>query len=282
MSAHNRSGLMHSFLVALIILLISFGLVIMWLIRAGIIVDDEADVNLCRATLAIQAKTQLGPDSVGDFDSPFSSVCKRRVIEIGPDSVTVRGNGKFSLSRPLGIWAPKPADPNAFERKNVKGETTEAVAQSVLAESLRRCWTLGIEGDMKVFEDRSIKNQNVCLVCDEIHVDRGASSSPIPRAPSSTTWLAEYLEKTTMPGTRTGQPTTYAAFLDYVGAQSEDDYPRAKALRENRGIAQDYPLSDGTYATILLRRFGEFGGGWATTAVVPTSKLRILCKYVAN
>jgi hypothetical protein len=292
---------MHSFLVGLIIFLLAFVLVFIWLIRAGIIIDDEADVNLCRATLAVQRTTSLPLW----LDSPFSSICKRRFIEIGPDSVTMRNAGTFTIARSMGVWLPREtqASPGTaptetareqlltngqFVRTTIDKPVTQVEAQSIVAESLRRCWTMGLEGNVKVFDDRSWTNQNVCLLCDEIHVKRTTGNdeaAPIPRI-AGDDWLTRYLENTEMPGKTTNDiPETYSLFLDYTGPRATEQYPKAQAFKEQFGLEDNYALTDGSYATLLIRRFKyDFDDGPGTSAAVfvPTNKIRSLCKFVAN
>jgi hypothetical protein len=281
----GRKGLMHAFLITLIILLLAFAIIITWMVRAGIIIDDEADVNTCRATLALQTKTDADVPFV-HVNSPFASSCKRRFITIGEETVKVRGSGTFAVNRDMATWIVSKDNPEKTTLHVVREPVTQEVASSVLAESLRRCYTMGLEGDIVAFNRESFFNRNVCLVCDEIQVQR-RSQSPIPAAPS-VNWLRDYLAKTLIPGTvARDAPETYASFLDYEGPQAYDEYPESLQLQEKIGIAEDYPLRDGSYATIMIRRFGgqhftDPADGRMTVAVVPTSKLRVLCNYVAN
>ncbi len=292
---------MHSFVIALILLLVAFGIVFYWNYNSGSLIDNEAAVNLCRATLAVQKKTAANGWLI-DSNSPLASSCKRRIITVSENKVTVKKIGKLAIEHPLPVYVPEDSSATPASGSNLGGEplpkrmtkiskVDEPVIASVFAESMRRCWTMGLEGDVKIMDaETDFARSNVCVLCDEIHVKRG-KPTPI-EGTDKINWLQTYLDTEAMPSSiNAAKPVTYASFLDrYPG--EDNNFPNVLGCDEQISL-RNFEVTDGTYATILIRRFSDWSDdGWVvshiggkscmTTAVVSASALRRVCNYVAN
>jgi len=168
----------------------------------------------------------------------------------------------------------------------------QAVA-SIFAESLRRCWTMGLEGDVKIMdaEGKYFVRSNVCVLCDQIIVDRNANDDTFIEGTNIDGWLNTYLQDTTIPSTRGNKPQSYANFLDR-DASAAGVFPDVTECEDSINL-RNPTVTDGTYATILVRRFSDWaddgavakrlgGKSCMTTAVVSATALRNVCNYVTN
>ena len=120
---------------------------------------------------------------------------------------------------------------------------------------------------------------DVCVVCDEIDVDRGAQAA-VPGTEVDN-WLTSYIEKTAIPSRAASASQTYGDFLDRSKGD-DDSFPNTKMCAEQINL-RDPRISDGSYVTLLIRRFSDVADeGCMTTAVVSANAMRTVCTYVAN
>jgi len=303
----NEDGLVHSFVVALIITLIAFLIILGFAIRTGVIANEDADVNICRVTLAAQELSQMRLSMTNvRLDSPLASACKRRIVEISERGVYLIKRGPNTK---IPVYLNNSAG-NLQRTTNydLQSERSAAYRQQVLAshfsESMRRCWLRGLEGQVEVFNDRTLfSSATVCMLCDETRVQ--LSSSP-PRG----AWLSSYIHRTTMP--TDSEKRTYGEYLFTMTSGDSRAYgnwmegfadgatlgairllgldPSADRFTTNaqsvciieNNINQNPSLRDGTYATVFFRDFSKFQTGCMAVAVVPAQQVRTLCDYVAN
>jgi hypothetical protein len=298
---NRKDGLVHSFVVALIITLIAFLIIFGIAIRTGFIAGEDTDTNLCRVTLAAQelSKVEFGGMT---FNSPLASACKRRVIDITDDGIRIVKKGmdtKASVYLKQGDVLRRTTD------YDLKGPRTQEALASHFSESMRRCWLRGLEGKVEVFNDRTnVFKGTVCLLCDETHV-RLSNPEPTRRA-----WLSGYVFSTVMPADKDRR--TYGEYLFTILPADNDAYAdfwemvidratlggvrllgfstdasrftssaQSICIIEN-DITMDPVLRDGSYATVFFRDFSKIQTGCMAVAVVPAQKVRSLCDYVAN
>jgi hypothetical protein len=199
----NSKGIAHEFVISLIIIIIGAVIIFTWLHKQGIIAGEDADLNLCRVGIAAQEKMQgLGMVSraaIGTIDSPLKINCKRREVTIGPKQIEVKRTGPNEVLATYDIEG-KP--------HRVYNNMNEQILNSYMAESMRRCWYMGLEGKKPIFNPRETgffeltETPNICMICDQISVEL-----PQNELPTSNTFLYPFLQKTKMPNTKDGLTT---------------------------------------------------------------------------
>lgn len=293
----ENKGVLHSFVVVLIITLIAFLIILGFAIRAGYIANEDADTNICRVTLAAQDMSKIGVGGA-QLDSPLASACKRRTI-------TIADEGIYSIKRGPDTKLPVYiADGSVLKKTtsyNLEGAQTQEILANHFAQSMSRCWLRGLEGEVEVFNDRSIvTTQTVCMLCDETHVQLTNNN------PTRGAWLTTYLANTKMPQNRDGltygeylfnikggisknQFVTWLTTFDWreiliFGLPGKDGYTltgQTLCITE-KGIEMNPQIRDGSYATVFFRDFSKKNYGCMAVAVVPAQQVRRLCDYVAN
>lgn len=292
----NKEGILHSFIVILIITLVAFIIILVFAIRTGYIANEDRDTNICRITLAAQDMSKIGVGGA-KLDSPLASACKRRTIDItdrGAYLVKPLVNTKLALYIKDGTAMPKTTS------YDLMGSETQQVLANHFAESMRRCWLRGLEGEVEVFNDRSYAlTSTVCMICDETHVQLTTNN------PTQGAWLSTYLATTKMPSSKEG--LTYGEYLFNLKSADQSNFAQWLTTYDwreflifglpgkdgytlsgqtlcitEKGIDMNPQIRDGSYATIFFRDFSKRQFGCMATVVVPAQQVRRMCDYVAN
>lgn len=271
------AGLMNSFVVGIIIVLIAFFMVFFLAIKMGYMANQDADVNICRVTLAAQKLSQMRV-TLSDvrLDSSLASACKRRLVDIDDTGIyLVKKNNRESKIPVYFSNANTLTKTSTYTLKESPARTQEALA-SHFSESMRQCWFKGLEGKIEVFNDESvIFTSRVCMLCDETHVQ--LTNGTVPKG----AWLSSYQSGTNMPNEKNLQ--TYEQYL-YTLLNADGDLYAGGQPRclYDAGIADNPTLRDGSYATIFFRDFAKIQNGCMAVAVVPAQQVRSICAYIAN
>lgn len=306
----GKKGIEQQFLVILILTILGFLIILGFAVRTGYISNVEADTNLCRVTLAAQELSQIRVSRTGIvMDSPLSTACKRRTVNVMDDGIFSERRGP---DQKLPVYLKQQSEATLLKgttNYDLEESKSQAYRQEVLAsyfsESMRRCWLRSLEGEVEVFNDETtFKTANVCMLCDETHVSLGAAQN------TKGAWLSTYIQGTVMPGDvekRTygeylftindAENSAYANFFEalvsvgtggaihLLGLSSDasrfTNNAQFVCITENN-INMNPVIRDGSYATIFFRDFSKFQTGCMAVAVVPAQQVRSLCDYVAN
>jgi len=281
----QRRGDQHSFIIAVVIILLTFFVALAIYIQTGAMASSDYDLRACQLSLTLQANTKFA----GVVNSPFTIDCPRRILTVTDTKTLAQKQNSKVPAAPLTYYTPDPKNQTKLVIGLTYTSLTDNIMDSILAESMRRCWLIGEEGKQPIFNaPRTFERHTVCMICDQI--DFRASSDEL----SSGAILSSYLINTKMPNSNPSitydqylfTPTTLQGSYYTTGSDNNADsgftLSTGKDCLVTKDIEENPDMSTGTYATVLFRWFAGNDKGCMTTYVVPASKLRSLCEYIAN
>lgn len=275
---------MLEFIITTLLLIATLCIVLVLLIKFGIITQSDSDAQLCRTTLAVQGKID------NPIINPTTSKCIRRIVEVSEKNVQ-------SKSKLMNYVVPL-----FINNKTVVSyhELNDTIMNSFLSDSLRRCWYMGLEGKEAVFNRGYSNGKTICMICDEIHVKMNDDKQL-----NQDKQFATYLNMTLMPNLK--ERMTYGKYLftptsvqiAMLGLRRlvvplfnvalrhsynpEDAAAIAGTFCLNlKKVDMDPVFKTGSYATIFFRYHSNTDGGCMNAYVIPATKVKTLCDYVAN
>jgi hypothetical protein len=289
----SRRGLANETIIILIILILTLVGIAVIFLNSTRLLSDETRMKICAASIVVQQQTNERWFTLF-MDSPFSTACGRRFLTIDRTETTARSSG--SLRGEAAIPVRQVGSTGRLIPAESYRAVTGDIVASVAADSLRRCWDVGGNGKQDVFVDEGLwfERSTVCMVCDEIVV-----ASPLADPPTAT-WLTDWLTTRQVPGTQTR--STYAEYLYFSATKDAGSggpivapyntlVSGGNSARMTQqldclariGIDPNPQLRSGTaYATIFVRSFGFGRESCMAPAIVPVTRVRTLCEFVAN
>ncbi len=173
----NTKAMSEKTLITVLIFIVAFLVIGFIAVKIFDIMTSKGDTESCRLSVLAASQTTIAGKTSIELQ------CPRKNIVVYPEYYTVDGN----------------------KRKYSSEEYTENVKR-VFAEEMRECWYKMGEGDVKVFEDKLLDNENVCLICN--HIEFQNPSDP------EITAFQDYLENTKIPASLNSLTDT--TYYDYI------------------------------------------------------------------
>ncbi len=283
-----KKGITEGFIVTLVLVCATGIILFLWLAATGKILNSTVDTEICRSTLLTQQSTSGYKYTPATFTSPVSANCPSRHVTIGERSVTTQQYMRTYFTKTFTKELTKKTPMTIYPQANGQpviaySQITEEVVLSTAAESMRRCWYMGLEGEEPIFNSRTTWDRaRVCMVCDNINLEGTKTFG-------TTKTLSTFLNERTL-ASKGSQ--TYSDYLFTVREHrllSEDNQDAGTAIAGLRtclgeaNITEDVVFEPGSYVTVLFRDFSRLRpNGCIATYVIPAQQTRDLCDFVLN